>query len=245
MKHLVRGTAGMIVAASLVACYDYPSAAINNDNFHIVNANPVIGFIAKPGDSLQVLLRLTNDANTGTLTSWTITNPNPDGIEVHYDALYRPIYTGDTTTAPETDKNQQRYFVLAKAPGVYTFTATPTANTGVAGTITIRVQPGDLGASLKQTVRTNGQVDTVVAPAYIKFIPGTTTITMTTAAGSTRAITAANTTITADSSMAIFTVATGDTGVVQVNNLIWNIPGIDPTYRITSLKTTNALTTVP
>lgn len=231
----------MLVALAVGACYNYPSAAINNTNYHVVAANPVVGFIAKPGDSLQVFLRLTNDADNAAVTSWTITNPNPAGIEVHYDATYRRIYINDSTAVPETDKNQQRYFVLAKAPGVYTFSATPTSvNTGVSGTIKIRVQPGDLGAALKQLIRLNNQPDTIVAPQYVKF-PSTVTLTLNTVGGVTRTVASGSITVTPDSTMLIFTPAIGDNGVVTVNGAMFDAPGVDPAYRIATLKTTNAL----
>ncbi len=123
----------------LGACFSDPGASINNESFHTVQASPTVSVISV-GDSDQILLRLVNDANNAVSTSFTIVNPSPSGIAVHYQANYRPIFTGGSDSlSVVADKSQQEYYVVGLTPGSYQFMAVPTFNPSDTGVIKVNV----------------------------------------------------------------------------------------------------------
>ncbi len=193
MKHMAFGRFAILGAFVVAGCYSYPSADINNGTFNTVQATPSFSTVTV-GDSDQLLVRLVNDANNGTVTSFTVNNSNA-GIAVNYQANYRPYQDKTTDTLKnQTDKAQQEYYIVGKVPGTYTFTLTPTSvNTGVSATVTVVVLPHDLGAALSVHSILSGDTVTVTAPAGTKFadssavtIPsGTVFITNRAADGST------------------------------------------------------------
>ncbi|HEX3927533.1 MAG TPA: hypothetical protein VHW65_06010 [Gemmatimonadales bacterium] len=238
MKKMACGTAAFAVLFGLGACFDNPSAAVNNGNFHLVQAAPTVAWV-RAGDSDQVLLRFVNDANNGVVTSFNIVNPSPNGIAVHYVGNYRPVFLqGQDTLQNVTDKDQQDYYVVGVAAGEYTFHAVPTINTADTGTITVRVPPRDLGTALSAHTATAATTITITAPAFTRFTP-TSAVTWTTGTSSA-------TTISADSTTLTTTVTHGTGGAATVTNLHLTFPDITTaSAALASLVTRDSLTTVP
>jgi hypothetical protein len=139
MKRLACGTGAFVVLFGLSACFSDPGKAINNGNFHTVQASPTVS-VLNVGDSDQILLRLVNDANNAVSTEFNIINPNPNGIAVHYTPDYRNAFFGGSDTLVQVpDKAQQQYYVVGLAAGDYEFMAVPTYNTADTGVVTVHV----------------------------------------------------------------------------------------------------------
>ncbi len=112
MKHLVRGTAGLVAALGVLAgCADDPALDLAGAPTRIL-VNPSFLFITQ-GDSQAVRIRTINDLNDAVLAKYDVTDVGA-GIAVGFDARYRPDYNnpGDTLAVPEL-KYEQRYFVKA------------------------------------------------------------------------------------------------------------------------------------
>jgi hypothetical protein len=166
MKQIMCGTAILGVFV-LAGCYSYASKDINDTTYDKVQANPLFATM-NVGDSDELILRLVNDANNGTLTSYTITGV-PAGIAVHPIPNYRDLFTSDTLN-PTGDKTAQAYYIVGATPGRYTFIATPTSvNTGISASITVLVQPNSLGASLSEHSGIAGDTVTIHANTGITF----------------------------------------------------------------------------
>jgi hypothetical protein len=169
MKHITWGAVALLGVVSLAGCYSYASDAINNHNFNTVQATPVFS-VVKVGDSDQVVVRLVNDFNNGTNTSYTVTNVGT-GIAVHYLSTYRPLFDPKTDSlVPTGDKNAQVYYIVGQALGRYSFTITPTSvNTGVSTTVNVLVQPKTLFTALSKHTAAPGDTVTITAPAGLLF----------------------------------------------------------------------------
>ncbi len=168
MNRMACGTAAAFALVGTVACFSNPANDLNNGTYHIVEAVPLVAF-TKVGDSLQLRLRLVNDANKGDVTSFTVSGV-PAGISVRYDDKFRPYYLNgaDTLTVP-VDKDMQQYYVKGVAPGKYTFTVTATANPSApAATVTITVEAKTIAIS-RTTGIVAGDTLTLTAPAGSVF----------------------------------------------------------------------------
>ena len=187
MKKMVRGAIAILVLSGLSACTDDPLMPLNGDPTK-VQANPAIMNV-KVGDSTAVVLRLINDLNNSTPTTFTISGAGA-GIAVNYDPKYRPEFVNgsDTLIVPEV-KSAQRYFVKGVTSGEYTFTATAG---GISGTFKVRVEPVSLGA-LAKTTAAAGETLVITAPngttfattATVAFTTGATSAPVRAANGST------------------------------------------------------------
>jgi hypothetical protein len=167
MKQITCGAVAILGMLSLAGCYSYASKDINNSSYDEVQANPVFATMAV-GDSDEVIFRLVNEANNGTLTSYTVTGV-PAGIAVHQIPNYRPQFLNDTLN-PTGDKTAQAYYIDGLVTGRYTFTVTPTSvNTGVSTTVTVLVQPKNLGPVLSAHTAALGDTITATAPAGTVF----------------------------------------------------------------------------
>jgi hypothetical protein len=234
MKRMACGTAATLALVGLAACFSNPANDLNNDNFHIVQATPVVMF-TKVGDSIQLRLRLINDANNAALTSFTVTGV-PAGISVRYDDKFRPYYlNGNDSLVVPVDKNIQQYYVKGVAPGTWTFTATATANTSASVSITVTVEAKNLGAALSPTTGlTAGDTVTINATPGLVF---SQTSAVTFATG-----TAVVVNRKADSTQIKVLVGPGTSGVATVTKVG---TAANPTIGVQTLATTNALATVP
>ncbi len=233
MKHMASGAIACIGVLALASCYSYPSAALNNSNYDQIQATPQFLYM-KVGDSTQVLARLINDDDVGAVTSYTVSAVGA-GILVHYQVNYRPYYNSVTDTlAPVGDKNQQQYYVVGTAIGIYTFTLTPTSvNTGVSKTVTVTVAAADLGPALNKTTANSGDTVTVTAPATTVF---SQTSAVTFATGAPVVITNRS----ADSTKITFVVGPNITGPVTVSKVGFLF---SPTANVVSISSTNSLVT--
>jgi hypothetical protein len=234
MKHMAFGKFAILGAFVVAGCYSYPSENINNGNYNTVQASPSFS-TTTVGDSDQVLVRLVNDADNGTVTSFTVNNANA-GIAVDYQGAYRPYQDAKTDTLEnQTDKAQQEYYIVGKVPGTYTFTLTPTSvNTGVSATVTVVVLPHDLGNALSVHSILSGDVVTVTAPPGTKFadssavsIPGGTVVITSRAP---------------DGSTISFVVTGGPSSVSNVVTVSNVIVVSSPTTQYSSIVTTDTLT---
>jgi len=235
MKRMACGTAATIALVGLAACFSNPALDLNTDNFHIVQPTPLVMF-TKVGDSIQLRLRLVNDANNGAVTSFVIAGIG-SGISVRYDDKFRPYYLGggDTLVVP-VDKDIQQYYVKGLAPGKWTFSATATANTAApAATITVTVEAIDLGAALSRTTGLNpGDTVNITAPTGLVF---SQTSAVTFATGTVVVVGRAT-----DSTQIRVIVGPGVSGVATVTKVGTAANGVIGTQ---TLKTTSALTAVP
>ncbi len=234
MKRMACGTAATLALVGLAACFSNPALDLNNGNFHIVQPTPLVAF-TKVGDSLQVRLRLVNDNNNGTITSFVIAGVG-SGISVRYDDKFRPYFTsGDTLVVP-VDKDMQQYYVKGLAPGKWTFAATATANAGApAATITITVEAKDLGAALSRITGLNpGDTVAINAPTGLVF---SQTSAVTFATGTAVVVARA-----ADSTQIKVIVGPGTSGVATLTKVGTAANAVIGTQ---TLVTTNALVAVP
>jgi len=229
MKGLIRGAAGLAAVLAFSAC---------NSDQTIDLMGPPTGIQATPssaftltGDSVAILLRMVNDRNQAVPTQFTISNVGP-AVTVAYDTKYRPDYTvGDTLSVPDV-KPQQRYFAKGAAPGKATFTVT---SGSLSTTVTVIVQPKDLGAALNKTTGVKaGDTVTITAPSGLKFTP-TSAVTFT--AGALAIASRA-----ADSSNIKVVMGPGAGGVATVTNVK---QGYAPTLAALTLASTNSLATTP
>lgn len=234
MKRMACGTAATLALVGLAACFSNPANDLNNDNFNKVQATPVVMF-TKVGDSIQLRLRLVNDANNAAITSFTIAGVGA-GVSVRYDDLFRPFYlNGDDTLVVPVDKNIQQYYVKGVAPGTWTFTATATANTSATGTITVTVESKDLGAALSPTTGLSaGDEVTITATPGLVFSQ--------TSAVSFETGTAVVVGRAADSTSITVIVGPGTSGAATVTKVG---TAANPVIGVQTLSTTNALTAVP
>ena len=235
MKHMASGAIACLGVLVLAGCYSDPSAGINNSKYDQVQATPQFLYM-KVGDSTQVLARLINDADVGAVTSYNVTNVGA-GILVHYQPNYRPYYNSVTDTpAPTGDKNQQQYYVVGTAIGIYTFTLTPTSvNTGISKTVTVTVVSKDLGAALNKTTANSGDTVTITSPATTVFSQSSV---VTFATGAPVVVTNRS----ADSTKITFVVGPNVTGPATVSNVGFLF---SPTANTVSISTTNSLVTGP
>lgn len=140
MKHLVRGTAGLVAAIGVLAgCADDPALDLAGAPTRIL-VNPSFLFVPQ-GDSQAVLVRTINDLNDAVLAKYEITNVGA-GVSVGFDAAYRPDYNnpGDTLAVPEL-KYQQRYFVKALSPVATSFQV---RNGNLTAPVQVRVVPTNI-----------------------------------------------------------------------------------------------------
>ena len=233
MKGIVRGVLALALAVAATACTTDETADIGGD-FDEVQVDRNAMFVSI-GDSTAVLVRLVNDLNSSTPTSFTVGNVGA-GIEVHYDATYRPDYTNGDSLVPPVDKPQQRYWVVGNAIGAHQFTL---SSSGASTTINVYVTPDNLGAALsKNTGVVPGETLTITAPAGLKFSP-TSAVSFTTGSVSV-------TNRAADGSWISFLVGPGITGPATVT-LVQQTYSAAPAVSLqtTQTLTTPAVTTVP
>lgn len=230
MKQITCGAVAILGVFALAGCYSYASQDINNGNYDLVQANPVFATM-NVGDSDEIIFRLVNDANNGTLTSYSITGV-PAGIAVHQILGYRPLFTNDTLN-PTGDKTAQAYYIVGVTPGRYTFTVTPTSvNTSISGTVTVLVQPINLGNALSEHTGAAGDTVTITAPTGVSFT-STSAVTFTT--GSVAKIG-----LSPDSTSLRVIAGPGITGPATITNVGQSSA---PTVKVKTLVTNDSLTT--
>jgi hypothetical protein len=238
MKQMTSGMLALAGVFALASCYSYTSEAINNANYNTVQATPQYA-VMKVGDSDQLIMRLVNDANNGAVTSYTVSNIG-SGVLVHYQDGYRPVFDSKLDTLVKTtDKNAQQYFIVGVAPGLWTFTVTPTSvNTGVSATVQALVTPINLGnGTMSKTSGLNpGDTLTITAPANVVFSQASVP---TFAVGPSPAIVG----VAADSSSLRVLVAPGDSGILTVTKM--NVKQAGTNASQLSLSTLDAITKVP
>ena len=235
MKRMACGTAATIALAGLAACFSNPALDLNNDNYHLVQPTPLVAF-TKVGDSIQLRLRLVNDNDNGTITSFVIGSVG-SGISVRYDDKFRPYYlNGADTLSVPVDKDMQQYYVKGLAPGKWTLSATATANTAApAATITVTVEAINLGAALSRITGLNpGDTVAINAPTGLVF---SQTSAVTFATGTAVVVARA-----ADSTQIKVIVGPGTSGIATVTKVG---TAANPVIGTQTLLTTNALAAVP
>jgi hypothetical protein len=162
MKGLIRGVAGTALVLGATACADDFSIDFGGAPT-AVQASPEVMFLAS-GTNKEVLVRLVNDRNQGTPTSFELANVGA-GLTVTYDDQYRPQWTSkDTALVAPLVKEQQRYIVAANIPtgGQRTFQLT---SGGLATTVKVNVTPTVIG--LQGGPGGLMEVVTVTAPGFI------------------------------------------------------------------------------
>lgn len=160
MKHLVRGTAGLVAALGVLAgCADDPALDLAGAPTRIL-VNPSFLFITQ-GDSQAVRIRTINDLNDAVLAKYEITDVGA-GIAVGFDARYRPDYNnpGDTLAVPDM-KYEQRYFVKAVNSVSAAFTV---RNGSLTAPVQVRVVPTAI--PIVATAGTNLVGATITAPNF-------------------------------------------------------------------------------
>lgn len=249
MKHKAYGKALLLGVFAIAGCYSYASDAINNENYHTVQASP--NFIRqKVGDSDRVIVRLINDANNSAITTFSVgavgagirvdsscTVPNLDQahqVAASCNGYYRPIFdAGSDTLVPNGPGDAQQFYVLGLATGQYTFTLTPTSvNSGVSRTVTVVITAADLGPALSKTTAIAGDTVVLTAPTGSVF---STTSAVTFATGVASIVG-----ISADSTKLTLIVNGGITGPATVTNVG---TAANPAVDVATLVTTNTLTT--
>lgn len=234
MKQMVRGAIAILALSGLAACVDDPLLPLNGDADRIANDRVVAN--VRQGDSVAVLLRLTNAADRATPTTFEITNVGA-GIAVNRDPKFRPEYVNgsDTLVYPEV-KSVQRYFIRGIAPGEFSYTV---SSSGISATYKVRVEPIDLGAALSRTTAVAGDDVTITAPAGTSFTAASA-VTFTTGALAVKSRAADNKSI-------VVTVGPGITGPATVTGLKLDyfpaLPAL--TLASTNTLTTPALTAAP
>lgn len=230
MKHLVRGTAGLVAAIGVLAgCADDPALDLAGAPTRIL-VNPSYLFINQ-GDSQAVRIRTINDLNNAVLAKYEITNVGA-GVAVNFDARYRPDYINgaDTLAVPEL-KYEQRYFVKALAPVATTFQV---QNGNLSSTVNVAIVPDtlQLGAGLNKTTAALGEEVRVSAPATLRFNDNST---VTFDVGGAAVITAR----AADGSSITFLPRPGTSGTARVSNVTMRYA---PAVAGQNMRTTNTLT---
>jgi hypothetical protein len=162
MKGLIRGVAGTALVLGATACAEDFSIDFGGAPT-AVQASPEVMFLAS-GTQKEILVRLVNDRNQSTPTSFDLANVGA-GLTVTYDDQYRPEWTSrDTALVAPLVKEQQRYTVSANIPtgGQRTFQFT---SGGLAGTVKVNVTPTVIG--LQGGPGGLMEVATVTAPGFI------------------------------------------------------------------------------
>lgn len=161
MKGLIRGVASAAVVLGATACADDYSIDFGGAPTG-VQISPEVMFV-NSGANKEVLVRLVNDRNQSTPTSFTLGSVE-GGITVTYDDQYRPQWTStDPNLEAPLVKEQQRYVVAANLPtgGKRTFQL---SSSGLTGTATVYVLPTSLGPALSATAPALGDPVTINAP---------------------------------------------------------------------------------
>lgn len=161
MKGLIRGVASAAVVLGATACADDYSIDFGGAPTG-VQISPEVMFV-NSGANKEVLVRLVNDRNQSTPTSFTLGSVE-GGITVTYDDQYRPQWTStDPNLEAPLVKEQQRYIVAANLPtgGKRTFQL---SSSGLTGTATVYVLPTSLGPALSATAPALGDPVTINAP---------------------------------------------------------------------------------
>ena len=83
MNRMIRGMAGLMVALGVSACGEDPSVDFGGDAPTKIQASPEVMFVTQ-GTPDALLLRLVDDRNRSTATSWEISNVSP-GLTVELD----------------------------------------------------------------------------------------------------------------------------------------------------------------
>lgn len=249
MKHKAYGKALLLGVFAIAGCYSYASDAINNENYHKVDAQPNF-IVQKVGDSDRVIVRLINDANNSAITSFSVSAVGagirvdssctvPDLDQAHQVAAscngyYRPVFSSSADTlVPTGAGDAQQFFVLGLAAGQYTFVLTPTSvNTGVSRTITVVITSADLGPALSKTSGVAGDTITLTAPSGSVF----STKSVVTFPTGQLAIAS----LSPDSTQLKFIAGPGITGPATVT-LVGT--AANPAADVATLVTTNTLTT--
>jgi len=228
MKGIVRGVVGLALALSASACTNDETLDVGRD-YNRIQVNPTALFVSI-NDSTAVRVRLIDDLNRATPTSYTVSNVGA-GLSVNYDPNYRPDFTqgGDSLSAPLV-KPEQRYFVRGTAVGLYEYTLT--SSTGVAQNVRVYVTPDNLSAALSTTTAVAGQAVTITAPSGLRFSDNSV-VTFT--SGATPFITNR----AADGSSITFIVNPNTSGTAGVTNVTYLF---SPTAPAVTLRTTDLIT---
>ncbi len=167
MNRMIRLMSGVMLVAAVAACNNDPSLDLSGDSGDPtkIQATPQIMFINQ-GETKNVLLRLTDDANFATpVGPYTITDVGP-GLTVVNDSTYRPDYlTGELS--PNPIQTQHRYKVTATQAVGTSFKVT---NKGITQVITVNVIPTEIPVTFSAV--SGGKVD--VSSENFVFNRGTT-----------------------------------------------------------------------
>lgn len=169
MNRMIRGMAGLLVALGASACADDPSVEFGGDTPTKIQASPTVMFVTQ-GVEEELLVRLVDDRNRSTATSFEISNVSA-GLTVELDTEYRPDYIGSDQLEFNPIQHQHRYYVTGVDAVSGSFTV---SSGGISQVITVRVIPTTLGAALSSAAPALGESVTITAPANLSFTPAST-----------------------------------------------------------------------
>lgn len=136
MNRMIRGMAGLLVALGASACGDDPSVDFGGDSPTKIQASPEVMFVNQ-GESEQLIVRLVDDRNRATPTSFEISNVGA-GITVALDRTFRPDYIGSDQLEFKEIQYAHRLIVSAVDPVGTTFTV---SSGGISQVIQVKVVP--------------------------------------------------------------------------------------------------------
>lgn len=143
MNRMIRGMAGLMVALGVSACGEDPSLDFGGDAPTKIQASPTSMFVTQ-GTPEAVLVRLVDDRNRSTPTSFDISNVSA-GLTVTLDETYRPDYIGSDTLEFNPIQNQHRFYVTGIAAVEGSFTV---SSSGLSQVVTVQVVPTEIDATI-------------------------------------------------------------------------------------------------
>lgn len=139
MNRMIRGMAVMLVALGASACGEDPSVDFGGDAPTKIQASPTVMFVNQ-GAQKFVKVRLVDDRNRSTATSFEISNVSP-GITVVLDETYRPDFIGSDGLEFNPIQHEHRLIVTGVAPVGAQFTV---SSSGISQVIQVNVIPTEL-----------------------------------------------------------------------------------------------------
>jgi hypothetical protein len=144
--------AGLLVALGASACGEDPSVDFGGDAPTKIQASPTVMFVNQ-GTQKFVKVRLVDDRNRSTATSFEISNVSP-GITVVLDETYRPDFIGSDGLEFNPIQHEHRLIVTGVAPVGAQFTV---SSSGISQVVTVNVIPSEIPITFGAL--TNGTVD--------------------------------------------------------------------------------------
>lgn len=152
MNRMIRGMAGLLVALGASACGEDPSVDFGGDAPTKIQASPTVMFVNQ-GAQKFVKVRLVDDRNRSTATSFEISNVSP-GITVVLDETYRPDFIGSDGLEFNPIQHEHRLIVSGVAPVGAQFTV---SSSGISQVVTVNVIPSEIPITFGSV--SNGVVD--------------------------------------------------------------------------------------